>query len=479
MSREDKLPVSVELAVPEHALLIKKSFSVANSGDVNEALLMRKLHWRVLPVCLSILVFANIDKANLGFIANELCSDLDLTYTEYGTGASVFFLGLLVSRIPSDMGLRYFGAPVWLMTILFLWGVSCAALSLIQNVSQFYALRLLLGIAEGGAFPGVWYYITQFYPEEYVSIPYAVTALAWPLASAVSGPLTVAFLNADGLFGVRAWRHLLFFEGLFPVLCVPVFYFCFMPSSIEAVQSLSQQERLWLSRRLKHNAVENSAAASEHCGHALWHVAQKKAFWVLSLSSVLRVAMQSVVVYWTTLMIGVIFNPNKNNDGEKTCAYSDATASTAIVMTAVIYVLSSISTLVIGNLAGRVKNRSRVAAWLTAVCGLALALWPVAAVIHPSIRLLALTIVVCLVYGPVGSILGVLVGHYDSTDKSTALAAFTAIDSLGAMLGSITTGAVVDHYGNYNVASVVIGGYGIVGGLTLLLVKDPLSEIPA
>ena len=37
----------------------------------------------------------------------------------------------------------------------FLWGVMCLALGLMHNFAQFITLRALLGLAEGGLFPGM------------------------------------------------------------------------------------------------------------------------------------------------------------------------------------------------------------------------------------------------------------------------------------------------------------------------------------
>ena len=140
--------------VSERTRLVRESVESSQVEDVEIGRLMRKLHRRVLPICLLILLFANIDRGNLGFVANQLCRDLNITHTQYGTGASAFFFGFLFSRIPSNVAMRYFGAPLWLMTIMFVWGLTAAALSFITGPIEFYVLRFLMGIAEGGAFPG-------------------------------------------------------------------------------------------------------------------------------------------------------------------------------------------------------------------------------------------------------------------------------------------------------------------------------------
>ncbi len=55
------------------------------------------------------------------------------------------------------------GGPLWLGVIVTLWGVVATCFAGLSSAGGFYALRLLLGLAEAGTFPGLWYMLTQFY----------------------------------------------------------------------------------------------------------------------------------------------------------------------------------------------------------------------------------------------------------------------------------------------------------------------------
>ena len=43
---------------------------------------------------------------------------------------------------------------------MFTWGILAAAMMFVRTPFEFYSVRLLLGIAEAGFFPGVLYYLT-------------------------------------------------------------------------------------------------------------------------------------------------------------------------------------------------------------------------------------------------------------------------------------------------------------------------------
>lgn len=47
------------------------------------------------------------------------------------------------------------GVRRWLSGLMLLWGGAAAAFAAVREPWKFYALRLLLGVAEAGSFPGV------------------------------------------------------------------------------------------------------------------------------------------------------------------------------------------------------------------------------------------------------------------------------------------------------------------------------------
>jgi hypothetical protein len=52
--------------------------------------------------------------------------------------------------------------------------VLAQAFALVRGPVSFVLLRLLLGLAESGALPGVWYYVSQFYPADKTTLPYSL-----------------------------------------------------------------------------------------------------------------------------------------------------------------------------------------------------------------------------------------------------------------------------------------------------------------
>lgn len=51
------------------------------------------------------------------------------------------------------------GAPRWLGLLVVTWGLVAACFAALSSPTEFYTLRFLLGVAEAGAFPGMWFYL--------------------------------------------------------------------------------------------------------------------------------------------------------------------------------------------------------------------------------------------------------------------------------------------------------------------------------
>lgn len=136
---------------------------------------LRRVSLRILPVFFLLNCLNYLDRTSLAFAALQMSSDLGLTQQQYGLGAGLFFVGYSLCQVPSQLVLRHVGAPIWLAAIVTAWGVIASCMASVRGPATFYALRLLLGAAESGSFPGCWFYLTRFYPDRHITLPYSVT----------------------------------------------------------------------------------------------------------------------------------------------------------------------------------------------------------------------------------------------------------------------------------------------------------------
>jgi ACS family tartrate transporter-like MFS transporter len=148
-----------------------------------------KIARRLIPFIMLLYVVNYIDRVNVGFAALTMKADVGLSDIAYGIGGTTFFIGYLIFQVPANLILERLGARLWVFIILAVWGLVSAANALISDAYSYYALRLLLGVAESGFFPGMLLYMTYWFPQSYRSRFIATFMAAIPLSNAIGGPL--------------------------------------------------------------------------------------------------------------------------------------------------------------------------------------------------------------------------------------------------------------------------------------------------
>ncbi len=167
---------------------------------------VRKATWRLIPLIALGYGCAYMDRVNISFAALQMNRDLHFSSTVYGFGAGLFFLSYAVCEVPSNLALYRFGARRWLSRIMLTWGLIAMGMLFVRTPMQFYIARFLLGVAEAGFFPGVIFYLMQWFPpapprprrQPLLHLTSAQQASSWEPSPGRSSASTVAPTSPDG-----------------------------------------------------------------------------------------------------------------------------------------------------------------------------------------------------------------------------------------------------------------------------------------
>ena len=204
---------------------------------------------RLLPFLFLLYVVCFLDRVNIGFAALQMNSDLGFSPAVYGFGAGIFFLGYVLFEVPSNLALARLGARVWIARIMITWGLIASAMMFVQGPRSLYALRFLLGAAEAGFFPGMIYYLSNWFPAEERARAIARFMVAIPISGVIGGPVSGALLRFDGRLGLAGWQWLFLLEGL-PAVVLGLVVLRWLPERPEEAAWLTPAERGYLAARL-------------------------------------------------------------------------------------------------------------------------------------------------------------------------------------------------------------------------------------
>ena len=210
---------------------------------------IRKISARLLPLLIACYFAAFLDRVNVSFAALTMNADLGLSATQYGLGAGAFFITYFFFEVPSNLLLARFGARKWIARIMFGWGLLSGATAFVDSASGFYVVRLLLGAAEAGFFPGIIFYLTLWFPAVYRARIIGYFMAAGPLSTVVGAPLSGLLLRMDGVMGLHGWQWLFLVEAM-PSLVLAVVAFLYLVDRPADAGWLTFEEREWLETRL-------------------------------------------------------------------------------------------------------------------------------------------------------------------------------------------------------------------------------------
>ncbi|PRZ44307.1 sugar phosphate permease [Antricoccus suffuscus] len=143
----------------------------------------------VITVMLLVFMLINFaDKAALGLAAVDITKDLGLTNSQYGLLSSGFFflfsvaalaVGIISDRVPTK----------WIILVMALiWSVSQVPLIGTVGFGTLLVSRIVLGAAEGPAFPVANYAVHKWFNNAGRSLPSAIVTIGAPLGVIVGAP---------------------------------------------------------------------------------------------------------------------------------------------------------------------------------------------------------------------------------------------------------------------------------------------------
>jgi MFS transporter, ACS family, tartrate transporter len=223
--------------------------SLASSDAAVGASAMRKATLHLIPLIALGYGAAYMDRVNISFASLQMNRELHFSATVYGFGAGLFFLSYAACEVPSNLLLYRFGARRWLARIMVTWGILAMGMLFVRTPLQFYAVRFLLGMSEAGFFPGVIFYLMQWFPHELRARAISRFYISLPLSSVFMGLIAGALLNLDGRLGLRGWQWLFLVEGL-PAVLLGIAFFLFLPDGPSDAKWLTEDERHWIVRQV-------------------------------------------------------------------------------------------------------------------------------------------------------------------------------------------------------------------------------------
>jgi ACS family tartrate transporter-like MFS transporter len=157
------------------------------------------------------------------------------------------------------------------------WGVISCLMIFIRGPVSFYVMRFALGAAEAGFFPGMIFYMKQWFPANARALAVAWFMTANPIAGIVGSPISGALLGLHGK-GLSGWQWMFLMEGV-PAILLGAIVLWVLSDTPQEAGWLRGDERAWLLEKLASEQQAESVLKAD----SLWEVLLSPRIWMLSL----------------------------------------------------------------------------------------------------------------------------------------------------------------------------------------------------
>lgn len=215
----------------------------ADDHDDGDKELERRLRLKVdLRLCSIAGILCSLNLLDSGVISSasvtSMITDLGFTGNRYSIAIFIFTIASIAFQLPSTIAVRTFGPRIWFAFITFSFGVITMCTAFIHTWKEMIALRVLLGMAMSGIYPGLSYLISTWYLRKEQQTRFAFLQSGEVIILATGSIVNFGLNKLDGQGGLEGWRYMFLVQGLISIVIGIATYFWMVDFPENAGKSL-------------------------------------------------------------------------------------------------------------------------------------------------------------------------------------------------------------------------------------------------
>lgn len=421
-------------------------------NGVDPQTVLRKVTLRLIPFIFILYVVNILDRVNISFAQFGMMESLKLSEGAYGLGYGLFYIGYFVFEVPSNLILNRIGARRWIARIMISWGLISLGMVAVRGPWSFYLLRVLLGIAEAGFFPGIILYLTYWFPAQQRARAVSRFMTGSPVVGILGSPLSGWIVHRmDHVGPLAGWQWLFLLEGL-PAVVLGFVALYYLTDRPQQASWLEPEERDWLAGKM----------AGEEQGHGKRHG-------LTLLSSLVEPKVWLFILLYFTAAVGancmgshlpkLVANRFEGLDNKFQIGLLSAVPSLGAIIAMILVGAHSDRT-------GERRWHVALAAFVSAT-GWALSAWAPT----PELALVAWTVAHMGTMSMLAPFWSMPTAFLSGTAAAGGIALINSLGNLGGFFGPNILGQSIEQTGNYASGLLVLAGIMVMGGVLALCVR--------
>jgi len=415
---------------------------------------MHSQRWlHIIPVSFIMYTIAFIDRTNVSLALPSMSRDLHMNPTQAGGAAGIFFWGYVLLQIPGGHLAERWSAKRFVAILLVVWGLCSVGCGLIHTWQQFWVMRFLLGVAEGGVWPAVLVLLSHWFPRGERARANAYWMLCLPIAVIISSPLS------GWILGRWNWRVLLISEGALPFFWL-VIWWAFIDDYPHEARWISTQEREDLESTLREESRQFDLAKPVSFSRAL---------------------LNPIVL----IMVGIYLMQNSGNYGylfwlPSALANARKMSNQLVgVLTAVPFILTAIGMILVSRHSDQHRERRGHVAFGLAWGGACMMACILVTSHSPTLGFVAISLVGAGSFGMLGPFWAIPTETLPRSVSGSAMGLINALGNLGGYFGPLAVGYVFHRTGDFRYSFATLSLALLAGASLTLLLPARAGATPA
>jgi MFS family permease len=414
--------------------------------------LTTKAIWRIGLLAGFLGLVAFTDRISIAYAGPMgMNKDLGLTPTNFGFAVGMFTIGYVLFEIPTSGLMAKVGVRRWIMRILLIWGTLQCLIAFVPNAPVLYVGRFLLGVAEAGFTPAIYFFISTWFIRAYRPLAFTLYAAIIGMSSVV-GPIVATTIVQTGnalpfASTFQGWRLLLLVLGILALL-----------STILASRGLVTRpgDAKWLSAEESRQYEEMLRAdvTDANVPHMrMSQILRDWRVWVMGFGFfAINYASYTITIWTPTIVL----------DFQKTFG-----TTFNVYQSSLIVGIPTLVGIACGFGIALLARRTGQSGWLLSSAAIVGAIGCIATTVanNPTFMIIALCLVAISGLGGSGLVMPMVTRAFAGAGAFTAIAVVNSMGASASFFSPIITGALIDATGNTNAGFYLISVLLLVGAV--------------
>lgn len=177
---------------------------------------IRNFRWWIVSLIALATAINYLDRQNLPVVISEIKKSIPIDDVQYGIINSLFLFAYGTMYAIGGRILDVFGSRTGYALMIIWWSLANMLHGMVSTFMGLGIARFLLGIGEGGGFPGSAKVVSEWFPAEERSFAFGIFNTGSSLGAVVAPPMIAFIVSALN------WRWSFFITGLFGLIWVAV-----------------------------------------------------------------------------------------------------------------------------------------------------------------------------------------------------------------------------------------------------------------